>query len=199
MYLKLGYWKDLIIHDQIRLLFVINWHVKLAYKDWFSSLSFQPCMKFAKHVLAMYAYVTIGGNSTFNSTSVDVYVRQKITARQKVETKKPFYPSSIPVIFIQQKQCSTGTTRRNRTWGGAMTYPFPADNFKRDISYICYKYSFFYSLNLSAGKGFWTNLRKNDPSTHKLAIQHQRSLRRLIELELVLAFLCKCKNANVYP
>ena len=52
---------------------------------------------------------------------------------------------------------------------------------------------------MSAGKGFWTNLRRSDPNTHKLAIQYQRSLRRLTKAELDLGFLRKCKESEVYP
>ena len=63
-------------------------------------------------------------------------------------------------------------------------------------SEICF---FLYFLKLSAGKGFWTNLRRSDPNTHKLAIQYQRSLRRLTKAELDLGFLRKCKESEVYP
>ena len=48
-------------------------------------------------------------------------------------------------------------------------------------------------------KGFWTNLRKSDPGTHKLAVQYQRSWRRLSKAELDLTFLRDCKKAEVYP
>ena len=56
-----------------------------------------------------------------------------------------------------------------------------------------------YLVKLSAGKGFWTNLQKSDPVTHKLAVQYQRSLRRLSKAELDRAFLRDCKKAEVYP
>ena len=56
-----------------------------------------------------------------------------------------------------------------------------------------------YFIKLSAGKGFWTNLRKSDPDTHKLAVQYQRSLHRLTKAELDLDFLRKCKKSDVYP
>ena len=61
---------------------------------------------------------------------------------------------------------------------------------------VCF---FLYFIKLSAGNGFWTNLRHGDPTTHKLAIQYQRSLRRLTKAELDLAFLRRCKQSDVYP
>ena len=61
---------------------------------------------------------------------------------------------------------------------------------------VCF---FLYFIELSAGKSFWTNLRNSDPTTHKLAIQYQRSLRRLTKAELDLAFLRRCKESDVYP
>ena len=60
---------------------------------------------------------------------------------------------------------------------------------------VCF---FLYFIKLSAGNGFLANLRHSDPTTHKLAIQYQRSLRRLTKTELELAFLRRCKESDVY-
>ena len=59
---------------------------------------------------------------------------------------------------------------------------------------VCF---FLYFIKLSAGNGFLANLRHSDPTTHKLAIQYQRSLRRLTKTELELAFLRRCKESDV--
>ena len=57
----------------------------------------------------------------------------------------------------------------------------------------------FYYLKLSAGSGFWTNLRKTDPVTHKFGIAFQRCYKKVIKAELDLKFLHQCKDHNVYP
>jgi hypothetical protein len=61
---------------------------------------------------------------------------------------------------------------------------------------ICF---ILYFLNLSARRGYWSNLRKSDPNLHKQAVTYQRCIRRKQKAELDLAFLLECKKLNVYP
>ena len=61
---------------------------------------------------------------------------------------------------------------------------------------ICF---ILYYVKLSAGHGFWSNLRRTDAVTHKLAVKYQRSLRQLEKAQLDLNFLLNCKKHQVYP
>jgi hypothetical protein len=56
-----------------------------------------------------------------------------------------------------------------------------------------------YFFKLSAGHGFWTNLRSTDSDLYKLCIRYQRSLRRFEKAQLDLKFLLDCKKNQVYP
>ena len=58
---------------------------------------------------------------------------------------------------------------------------------------------FILYFKLSAGRGFWPNLRRTDADLSKLALQYQRSLRRVEKARLDLNFLLDCKKHQVYP
>ena len=54
-------------------------------------------------------------------------------------------------------------------------------------------------LKLSAGYGFWSNLRNTDAKLHKFAVSYQRCLRRKQKAELDVNYFNKCKEYQVYP
>ena len=74
---------------------------------------------------------------------------------------------------------------------------FEYQEYKTSIFGICF---ILYFLKLSASRGFWYELRKNDPHTHKQAVAYQRCLRRKQKTtELDHASLLQCTMLHVYP
>ena len=54
-------------------------------------------------------------------------------------------------------------------------------------------------LKLSAGKGFWFNLRTTDFNNYKLAIKLERTTKKYEKCKLDIGFLCKCRDTNIVP
>ena len=56
-----------------------------------------------------------------------------------------------------------------------------------------------YFLKLSAGKGFWRNLRETDNALRTVAIDYQKCYLKYQKAELDLQFLYRCKNNGIFP
>ena len=56
-----------------------------------------------------------------------------------------------------------------------------------------------YTLKLSAGKGFWFNLRVTDHEVYKLAIKLERLEKKYQKCKLDIDFLSKCRDTNINP
>ena len=54
-------------------------------------------------------------------------------------------------------------------------------------------------LKISAGKGFWFNLRMTDNAVYKIAIQLERSMKKYEKCKLDIEFLCRCRDTNINP
>ena len=54
-----------------------------------------------------------------------------------------------------------------------------------------------YFLKLSAGKGFWRNLRETDNALRTVAIDYQKCYLKYQKAELDLQFLYRCKNNGI--
>ena len=56
-----------------------------------------------------------------------------------------------------------------------------------------------FMIKLSAPKGIWYSLRRDNPTAHKIVISYQRECERLAKAEAALGFLYNCKSNGVYP
>ena len=56
-----------------------------------------------------------------------------------------------------------------------------------------------FALKLSAPKGIWYTLRRDNPTTHKIVISYQRECEKLTKAEAALVFLYNCKSNGVCP
>ena len=56
-----------------------------------------------------------------------------------------------------------------------------------------------YLLKLSAGNGFWKNIRNADVQAYKVAVTFKRLNKKLLSGELALLFLCRCRDEDVHP
>ena len=54
-----------------------------------------------------------------------------------------------------------------------------------------------YLLKLSAGKGFWKNLRNADEPSHKIAVIYERVCKKLQAAEYALKFLIQCRDEDI--
>ena len=54
-------------------------------------------------------------------------------------------------------------------------------------------------LKLSAGKGFWKNLRNDDEPSHKIAVIYERVCKKLQAAEYALKFLIQCCDEDISP
>ena len=54
-------------------------------------------------------------------------------------------------------------------------------------------------IKLSAPKGIWYSLRRDNLAAHKIVIWYQRECERLAKAETALGFLYNCKSNGVYP
>ena len=54
-------------------------------------------------------------------------------------------------------------------------------------------------LKLSAPKGLWYSLRRDNPTLHKIVISYQREYEKLAKAEAALGYLYNCKSKDVYP
>ena len=56
-----------------------------------------------------------------------------------------------------------------------------------------------YLLKLSAGNGFWKNIRNADVQAYKVAVTFERLNKKLLSGELALRFLYRCRDEDVHP
>ena len=56
-----------------------------------------------------------------------------------------------------------------------------------------------YLLKLSAGKGFWKNLRNAGEPSHKIAVIYERACKKLQAAEYALKFLIQCRDEDISP
>ena len=54
-------------------------------------------------------------------------------------------------------------------------------------------------LKLSAGNGFWKNIRSADEQAYKVAVTFERLNKKLLSAELALRFLYRCRDKDLHP